>query len=185
MSRDAHIKPVDNKPTPNIAFSASPTEEHETKATPTGNLPRPHFCNDGPSILALSAGSPLVSDCRTLINNLNASDDNSHNWNTCRQDALASYKSCVFGIEHIPPNKCFPYYTLKTGDGDIIDWLQDSIDTWGAVVGDDQPERVGTWGISEGHNIRYFGDENYLPVKWGVYHSDGVEDFVSGTPGQE
>ncbi|KAK4210863.1 putative necrosis-inducing factor-domain-containing protein, partial [Rhypophila decipiens] len=151
-------------------------DDDTTDPISTSSTDHYNYCEDGPSISALSAASPLVSDCRTLIDNLSAEVGNfSYKWISCKQHALASYKSCVFGIEHIPANKCFPWTTLETGNGDIIDWIEDSIDMWGGVVGDDKQERVGSWGISKCHNIGFRGDD-YLPVKWGLYHSDGVED---------
>ncbi|KAM7203177.1 putative necrosis-inducing factor domain containing protein, partial [Naviculisporaceae sp. PSN 640] len=160
-----------------LSASSSPNGTNHTNSTNStthhpgngaGNGTLWYYCDGGPTINATSAGSPLIRDCRALIADIETHEW-SYKWISCSQHALVSNGTCVFGIETVPDNICLPFTTLETGNGDIVEWIRDSIARWGELDKGEEG-RVGSWGESRCHNIGWWRDD-YMRVKWGLYHS--------------
>lgn len=146
-----------------LAIVISVTATHSPRNTTHPTAEHYHYCEKTEVINQASNGSPLIDDCLQITKNIDE-DEWARKWWSCGQHAIVSAGSCVFGIETVPNNICYPFTTLEIGNGDIIDFIEASIERFG------WEGRVGTMGYSRCHNVGRWRDD-YLKVKWGVYHS--------------
>ena len=102
----------------------------------------------------ISNGSPSVADCQQLAYNIRGDGSWNHVGNPGQHRTLATFGTCVFGVEadpHFGRQSAF-----RVGNEDIIDLIRDSISLY---QGDG---RVGTRGIMMCGNTQ---------VLWGIYHT--------------
>ncbi|RAK80256.1 glycoside hydrolase [Aspergillus fijiensis CBS 313.89] len=101
-----------------------------------------------------TSASPLVSDCKTIIQNIQGTNGQ---WTTGidRQRAIATYGSCKFGVQNVGVTGDVTYYT---GSQDIVTIITE------AITECEWEGRVGAKGYMECD-----GDAGHQKVKWGLY----------------
>ncbi|RAH64784.1 glycoside hydrolase family 18 protein [Aspergillus aculeatinus CBS 121060] len=101
-----------------------------------------------------TSASPLVSDCKTIIQNIQGTNGE---WTTGidRQRAIATYGSCKFGVQNVGVTGDVTYYT---GSQDIVTIITEAIAEY------EWEGRVGAKGYMECD-----GDAGHQKVKWGLY----------------
>ncbi|KAK3490232.1 putative necrosis-inducing factor-domain-containing protein [Neurospora hispaniola] len=145
---------------PNISPNpSSPTTTGLVRPSKRSSGNKDH-CRGGGYFNATSAGSPLVDDCKVIIQNISPRGGTWH-YMSGTQRTLVSHGSCALGIESTPDVP----KGLQTlvGDLDISEWIQKSIDKY------QWKGRVGSYGDTQCVSQTFKGDEYTL--RWGLYHS--------------
>ncbi|EKV10555.1 glycoside hydrolase family 18 protein [Penicillium digitatum] len=101
-----------------------------------------------------SSASPKVSDCQTIIKNIQGTNGE---WTTGigHQREIAKFGSCQFGVQNVGVTGDVTYYT---GSQDIVNIINEAISRYAS------DGLVGAAGYME-----CSGDADHQKVKWGVY----------------
>ncbi|KAM7185257.1 putative necrosis-inducing factor domain containing protein [Naviculisporaceae sp. PSN 640] len=118
---------------PEIAQARSAQPVHRdfniTLTTTTGHH---HHCGGYTYENQNSPGSPLISDCRQLMTNIDK-DGEWTVWADSSSQQIASYGTCAYDVRSDDPH----WVHFWVGNGDIIDTITDSINQlgWNGLIG--------------------------------------------------
>ncbi|KAK3489763.1 putative necrosis-inducing factor-domain-containing protein [Neurospora crassa] len=149
--------PNSSSSSPNPSSPSTTGLVHLSSKRSSGNK---DHCRGGGYFNATSAGSPLVDDCKVIIQNISPRGGTWH-YMSGTQRTLVSHGSCALGIESTPDVP----KGLQTlvGDLDISEWIWKSIDRY------QWKGKVGSYGDTQCVSQTFKGDEYTL--RWGLYHS--------------
>lgn len=118
--------------------------------------PSPNDCGDSTFIDQTSDGSPSVSDCQGIINNIQGTQGSWEVENAVEtQHQIVQYGSCKFGVQGTSVNGNVDFHV---GAQDIVDIITAAIQQYGGSG------KVGAEGDTSCQ-----GDVSNVPVHWGLY----------------
>ncbi|KAL0470166.1 putative necrosis-inducing factor domain-containing protein [Neurospora intermedia] len=151
------LPPLNSPPTSNI--SPNPSSPSTTGLSKRSSGNKDH-CRGGGYYNATSPGSPLVEDCKVIIQNISPKGG-TWRYMSGTQRTLVRHGTCALGVESTPDVP----KGLQTlvGDLDISEWIQKSIERY------QWKGKVGSYGDTQCVSWNFKGDEYTL--RWGLYHS--------------
>ncbi|EDO65296.1 hypothetical protein GE21DRAFT_2747 [Neurospora crassa] len=154
------LPPPSSPPNSSSSSSPNPSSPSTTGLTKRSSGNNKDHCRGGGYFNATSPGSPLVDDCKVIIQNISPRGGTWH-YMSGTQRTLVRHGSCALGIESTPDVP----KGLQTlvGDLDISEWIQRSIDRY------QWKGKVGSYGDTQCVSQTFKGDEYTL--RWGLYHS--------------
>lgn len=142
------------------AFQSWDTSSKGSSANyPCDIPPGRDYCEISSFIGETTDASPSVSDCLTIIKNIEGDGETQYTTQVVGHPhrEIASHGSCAFGVE---ATKTDGNVNFLVGGQDVIDIINDAIDqfAWNGKIG------------AKG-NVNCNGNVKSQPIKWGIYHT--------------